>query len=375
MEIAIYEIIHLDWIIPIARLLEDDNYNVTFYVSSGFEHTLKKALPQSYHKYTWVHVQPEASVLSFYKSFSQVFSKPTWDIILLNSVDSRHLFIYFSLLKNKKTKILLNVHDVNNFFKPQISFQYRKILRKIGKRLLNKIIDGFVVNANEMKKYIEDQALTKKPVYWIPPVIFESSTLENNLESGFTVVIPGTVDKRRRDYDLILSIIREFWNDGIHSIRFIIAGQPAGAYGNNLIETFHQLADQGFPIVYFTDEIPELQFQKLVASATVILSPLQSQTAIHDNITEAYGTTKGSGNVYDAIRHAKPMIIPASIQKVKAIESSCITYSSGSDLKKLLLQLATDQTRLLNLQTKAIENSLKFTKEKTKEKFNKALQL
>ena len=371
MRILIYEIVHLDWVIPYAKLLADENYRVTFYVASSFEKDLKEALGETFFKYTWIYERPAISNYTFHQSFNKVLSKSLWDFIILNTVDSRHLLIYFLLKKVSNTKVLLNVHAINNFFKPTINLNIRINIRTIGKKLLKRKIDGYIVNAYEMKMYLEKNCLTEKPVFWLPPVIYNPLPApQQSTNSTFTILIPGTIDVRRRNYDLVLTIMHEYQLEGQNPIKFIFAGKPHDIYGSEIIAKCKELAVMGFDIVYFEEEIPEVLFQKLVSEADVILSPLKSQISIHDNIEETYGITQGSGNIYDAIRHAKPFILPFLVQKVEAIKSSCLTYQTKTELKEVLNMLFLNKQKLSYYHQNAVENSLGFTKEKIKERLS-----
>jgi hypothetical protein len=99
---------------------------------------------------------------------------------------------------------------------------------------------------------------------------------------------------------------------------------------------------------------------------------LVSTTTIHDNIPEVYGESKGSGNVYDAIRHAKPLVVPLKVTVPKGIESSCIKYESKDNLVQQLLKILTGNAILSEYRQKAERNSQNFSKERIKSMFKAA---
>jgi|GEM_PF-4058574 len=366
--VFVYEVVHLDWIIPLAHFMDAAEYKVTFYTSESFESDLRESLQDLYHRFTWIYDKPETGNRAFYQKFNHAISGSAYDIILLNSVDSKHLLLYTILAGKKRSKIVFNVHDVNNFFQAKFGINLRKNIRTIGKKLLHTLIDAFIVNADEMRQYISETNLTTKPVFWLPPVIC-TPRIQTRRQEPFTIVVPGSIDWKRRDYDALLLLLNSLSDALANRIKLIIAGRPVGDYGRMIISQCSQLQAKGFAIEYFDEEIPEVKFQSIISQSDVILSPLQRETAIHDNISEKYGMTKGSGNVYDAIRHAKPLILPDHVQVYGAISSSCIKYNGIEHLKEIIQLMLENQDYYNEYQSEAYKNALLFQEKEMKQRF------
>lgn len=372
MKIAIYETVHLDWIIPYAELLAEEDISVSFITSAIFKRDLESILAQKNLRYTWHFLDPNERYDEFYQKIYAVLKNDHYDLVILNSIDSRLLILFVILMIAKPGRIWVNLHDINNFFKIKPSLNIRTNIRSIGKNLLMLLTDGYIVNAESMKGYMIKNHLTKKPIYWVQPVYYKPSLPVQEPFSNNTIVIPGSIDQRRRDYDLVLEVIQKMLNYKM-AVKWILAGKPVEDYGVKIIGKAKELKRQGADISFYKEVIPENQFQQIISSSSLILSPLVSATTIHDNIVEVYGESKGSGNVYDAIRHGKPLIVPFTVTVPKEIVSSCIKYESKDNLVEQLLRILTDNAILSEYRQKAERNSQNFSKERVKSMFKAAL--
>lgn len=368
MKIAIYETVHLDWVIPYAELMAQEDVTVSFITSLMFKDDLENILAEKNPRFTWHFLDPASGFIAFSKKLHSIFKSNDFDLLVLNSADSRLLILFMVLRLNKPKKILINLHDINNFFKIKLSLSFKKNIRSMGKKSLMLLTDGYIVNAETMKRYILKNKLTPKPVYWLQPVYYNGSFSNKKAISDKKIVVPGSIDPRRRDYYLVLDMIHEMLRNHVQ-VSWVLAGRPVYDYGFKIINKAKELNTKGADITFFTEDVPENQFQQIIAASTLILSPLVSSSAIHDNIAEIYGESKGSGNIYDAIRHAKPLIVPAAVKVPEQITSSCITYQSKDDLAKQLFTVLTDDSILKDYQQKAEKNVQFFSKEKIKDMF------
>lgn len=371
MKIAIYETVHLDWIIPYAELLAEEDMSVSFMTSAMFKNDLENILAQKNPRYTWHFLDPNDPYNEFSKKIYSVLKSNHYDLVILNSIDSRLLILFMILMLSKPGRILVNLHDINNFFKIKPSLSIRTNIRSFGKKLLMLLTDGYIVNAETMKGYMIKNKLTQKPIYWLQPVYYKPALPGKKSTLANTIVIPGSIDQRRRDYHLVLEVIQEMLDCQV-PIKWILAGRPVENYGLEIIEKAKELNTHGADISFYEAVIPESEFQQIIEACSLILSPLVSWTTIHDDILEVYGQSKGSGNVYDAIRHAKPLIVPSTVTVPKEIVSSCIKYQSRNNLIEQLLKILTDGTIFSDYKQKAERNSQNFSKERIKNMFKAA---
>lgn len=367
MKIAIYETVHLDWVIPLCELFSLRSDKVSFFTNILFEQDIKEALKEKYKLFKWVYIDTNTPSLPYFKQVSKFFNSDHYHCIILNSVDCKHLLIFAAIFHKAKCKVLMNIHDVNNFFNASYSFNLRTCIRKAGKDLLHLKADGFIVNAKAMKDYITLKKLTKKPVFWLPPVI-SAAKINTLATSVITVTIPGSIDEKRRDYKTALKIFQKIHQLLPGAVSLVLAGRPVGTYGNHILDTAKNMIEHGMSIKYSHTEIEETEFQSLIAASDVLLSPLQLTTSIHDNIKEQYGTSKVSGNIYDAIRHGKPLIVPAALVVPEEVKTSCLFYTSEENLFQLIKTLIANKELLQRLMSEALNNSRQFSATQVSEK-------
>ncbi|MDQ3277426.1 MAG: hypothetical protein M3Q06_03815 [Bacteroidota bacterium] len=224
-----------------------------------------------------------------------------------------------------------------------------------------------------MKRYIERNAFTKKPVFWLPHVITRAQPPVDN-SANLVLTIPGAIDHKRRDYLFALDVFETLHS--LHpSTRLILAGRPVGEYGNTILSKCKGLQQEGKSILFFNHEIKETTFQSLLSESTFLFSPLQVSTTIHDDIPEQYGVSKYSGNIYDAIRHGKILLVPATLSVPKEMESSTVFYHAKEHFITRLLELVSDKEKLFQLQNEAYQNAMNFTKADYAHRFNALLHL
>lgn len=294
------------------------------------------------------------------------------DVLILNSVDSKHILWYGAARALPGLKIIFNVHDANNLFKSTFRWSIKPAFRHVGKKWLIRQTDGFIVNTEPMKQYLE-KGLTVKPVWWIPPVVFDGNREQAIDSSPVKIIIPGSIDHRRRAYDEVLSIYNSLRNEMESVPELILAGQPYGDYGKRIIEQVRKINLEGGNIIYYEKEIPEPEFEKLFITAQLIWSPLVIQTSILDNIPEIYGETKNSGNTHDAIRFARPMMIPAGLKTAKELNSSLIIYTDRTQCINQIKRFVADKSWRDSLGEQALKNALCFTADKVRKQFDRML--
>lgn len=369
MKVAIYELIHFECIFPYIDLMQELNAEVTFIVSLSFAKELSNNFSFNNNKFKWHFIDNDSSLVLFQKELSSILRKDKYDLFILNSLDSRHIILYYLLKKFNPKKILLTLHDINNFFTASFGVKIKKNIRTLGKKLLHNLIDGFLVNTFLMKQYIEENKFTRKNVYHLPLVLYKSQFSENRNKISF--VIPGSIDERRRNYDFLLNALEEISNK---NVEFTFAGGPVGKYGNEIINRINKLLTRGFKIIYFKEEVSEKEFQEIINNASALISPLVHTTAIHDNINEVYSVSKTSGNINDAIRNAKPLLLPIYINVPAEIKSSCIFYTSEIELVHILNNLINDKKVLNYYNSEAISNASNFSKENIFKLFSNILK-
>ncbi len=147
------------------------------------------------------------------------------------------------------------------------------------------------------------------------------------------------------------------------SIRGAIAEHSA-----DLLEQCRQISNKYKGFTYYElPEVPYEEFDKQMRAAHFIWVPSTVNTIIADNIEETYGQSKSSGNMFDSIRYAKLLLVPASLVIDKEQEDAAIVYKDLEELISILSNL--QQSGNYAIWTgKALDVARKYSVSKLQEK-------
>ncbi|HEX3006732.1 MAG TPA: hypothetical protein VHO90_03855, partial [Bacteroidales bacterium] len=162
----------------------------------------------------------------YLKSIAKI-NKTKCDILFFNTLQSDWVLNFLFLLFVKKSKnIVLTIHNLNSFFIPRKQNGLRSFVReRIKLRAIKKC--NFNVYSAAMKAYLL-ALVPQAKISMLPYQIYLPSDQASNIDGSksFHVVIPGSVDLRRRDYTIVLQTIRALSH--LKHIRFVLLGAPSG---------------------------------------------------------------------------------------------------------------------------------------------------
>lgn len=236
----------------------------------------------------------------------QQLSTNNYQLIIIGTVH-RYFNVFEKIAEKFNTSIIchnLNFVKVSNFnllssvFKEDV--QYRlKLLLKEG--LLRKS----EVYQKAKNLLVLDENLTKENYSNLP--LFYTKFFEKPDNETFTIVIPGAVSQKRRNYDHVFANLSYF----IKSAKIIFLGKAQGKELEE-IKNFDSSASLRIPnvsIKYFTEKVPQNVFDDYMQKADILWCPIQQETEFFSQ-KEIYGFTKMSGNIGDAIKFGKLAIFP-----------------------------------------------------------------
>jgi len=253
---------------------------------------------------------------------------------------------------NPKCPTVLTLHNLNAWHTKRL------ILRKnllhsldsyIASRYLQSILEKIttinVVNPTLVSA--ANEYFPNKNIISIPfSISINSPKISVNKKIRFTV--PGTVDRRRRDYETLLDAFEPLY-DYYQTFELVFLGKT--------YDTF----DQPF-ITSFDERVPEKTYNEYLQSSDFIICPIVPETHTINTTTEYYGITK-SPNIFDAIKYRKPLIVPDSISIPANIISNTLTYSDSLSLFNIINQFFTEPQKMKEIKEEAISATERFKKE------------
>ena len=262
----------------------------------------------------------------------QQLSTDNYQLIIIGTVH-RNFNVFEKIAEKFNTSIIchnLNFVKASNFnllssiFKED--FKYRlKLLLKEG--LLRKSY----VYKKAKNLLVLDENLAKENYNNLP--IFYTKFFDKPDNETFTIVIPGAVSQKRRNYDKIIKELknlelnfdnyefrrnekfventlseRESSVGTTQNLEIIFLGK---AQGNELeiLQNFEQNKPENISIKYFTEKVPQNIFNDYMQKANILWCPIQQETEFFSQ-KEIYGITKMSGNIGDAVKFGKSAVFP-----------------------------------------------------------------
>ena len=244
----------------------------------------------------------------------QQLSTNNYQLVIIGTVH-RYFNVFEKVAEQFNTSIIchnLNFVKVSNFdlltsiFKEE--FQYRlKLLLKEGLLRKSKVYEKaknlLVLDQTLKCNVILNEAQRNEKSFTFLP-IFYTNFSENSENETYTIVIPGAVSQKRRDYERVLKSIIKFH----FPFEIIFLGKASGKE-LEMLQDFEQSKPENIFIKYFTEKVPQDVFDDYMQKADVLWCPIQQETEFFSQ-KEIYGVTKMSGNIGDAIKFGKLAVFP-----------------------------------------------------------------
>ena len=340
---------HAEIALNFMELMNDSKvFSVDYYFSEKilrfFGYTQNDKLPENIKKAT-----PENLI--------QQLSTDNYQLIIIGTVH-RNFNVFEKIAEKFNTSIIchnLNFVKASNFnllisiFKEDFKYRLKLLLK-----------EGLLRKSNVYQKaknlLFLDENLTKEKYSNLP--LFYTKFFDKPDNETFTIVIPGAVSQKRRDYDKVIKELKKVeLNDDVNEFRrnetFVEnnlqeKGSSVGttqnleiiflgkAQGNELeiLQNFEQNKPENISIKYFTEKVPQNIFDDYMQKANILWCPIQQETEFFSQ-KEIYGVTKMSGNIGDAIKFGKLAIFPENYpSKYAFIISEKVSLEDALFVKK-----------------------------------------
>ena len=297
---------HAEIALNFMELMNDSAaFSVDYYFSEKilrfFGYTQNDKLPENIKKAT-----PENLI--------QQLSTDNYQLIIIGTVH-RYFNVFEKVAEKFNTSIIchnlnfvkaLNFDLLTSIFKED--FQYRlKLLLKEGLLRKSKVYEkakNLLVLDQGFENFVRKPLVYAQPDKYKFLPIFYTKFLEKPNNPIFTIVIPGAVSQKRRDYEGILKSIIIFH----FPLEIIFLGKASGKE-LEMLQDFEQSKPENISIKYFTEKVPQYVFDDYMQKADVLWCPIQQETEFFSQ-KEIYGFTKMSGNIGDAVKFGKLAVFP-----------------------------------------------------------------
>jgi hypothetical protein len=323
---------------------------------------------EAVNRFQWEILDNSGSKWRYFRQLYRSAKKHQLDLFYLNTISNNHIFYAWVIGLLRIPRVVITIHDINCFFKSRWSVNARPLTHHIGKKAIIKRVKEFNVVADTMIDYLRETTHGKKQVHNIPGAVFERGQTTLSLTSPLHLVVPGSLDKKRRDYNQVFDLLQAAETRQLR-LHITLLGGYADEYGKGIVQRAAALKTSYATVtVYDTPLVLQDEFDRQLDNAHFIFIPSVVNTAICFDIPETYGLTKSSGNIFDVIKHARPFISPQSLRIPVTLESSCFRYSSIEQLTDFLAGLVQSKNDYGQWQLQALVNSQEYTIAKVRER-------
>ena len=319
MNIGIYDTEHFETASTLIRILETQGHVIKLMGPPGLINEIRDE-----------RLSADISVLKpsplNFITISKICKREKVEVLILNTVSYHHILI--ASLKNllPGVKIILTVHDTVEFIKPAPSKNLKESIRALGKKALKKRADAYLVLLSSMK---DELSKLKKPVYVLPGRLHKFPGLRST--SLLKLVIPGSVDHKRRDYTQVRPLLQLLKEAGL-KINIEFLGAPCSKKDAAFIREIKLEQTPLLTITSYDSHIESRHYDHSLSEATILWAPLLKVF----NGSEVYGKTKASGAFFDAVALGKPLLIPGYVNPSPEIKDLVIRYNTVEELYEFI---------------------------------------
>ncbi|RLF27778.1 MAG: hypothetical protein DRN05_05185 [Thermoplasmata archaeon] len=386
IEIGILEIQrHIPILYTFSKICKTKNTNITIFTTKKLFQRLEAYLEnKKQHYFDLVLKNKWESNYSYLRRVQQICNQKI-DLLFVNTIHETTLDLINYLGFNPKSKKILTIHHANAWFKPHLVLNIKNMIRTIDTNLSSALISKFILPKFDainviyppLKDYIKKTGYNRE-IFTLPTSIYENNS-SGSLHKKTTyygdkklcIVIPGLIQRHRKNLDGIPMVFEKLFRRYDKKLELHILGMPIGRYGKKIQEEFKKIREKGHSITLYKHFIPDKIFDETLMKSDIILAPIRIKTRADNEITETYGITVGSGIVYNAVRYARPIIVPAEFNMISELKTSTLTYNSLEELTHILEDLITNPQKLKLLKEEALKNSKKFSLQKMQQYFEK----
>lgn len=361
MKTGIFEMEHFEGAYPVIQLFDVPANQLVIFTDAYTHERFADLFKDQMHRFEWEVLDKSRGKWQFFRQLYKAAKKHKLDLFYLNTISNNHFFYAWVLGLLRIPRVVITVHDINCLFKSSWSTKLRALFHHIGKKALIKQVKEFNVVSDTMVEYLRQTTNAQKQIHNIPGAVFESEQHTLTIGNHIHLVVPGSIDKKRRDYHQVFALLKAAEEKQL-PLHVTLLGGYIDEYGTAIIKQAKELALQHARIsVYDTRLVHQDEFDKQLNAAHFVFIPSVIDTAICFAIPEVYGLTKSSGNMFDVVKHARPFITPQALRISTTLQNSCFQYTSFEQLISFLQEMMLHKERYANWQQRALANSKEYT--------------
>ncbi|ULQ57543.1 hypothetical protein KJS94_04930 [Flavihumibacter rivuli] len=361
MQIAIYDTEHFEVTYGFIRLWDKPGNAITIFTTFHCYEVLKEMLGNDHHKFRWQVRREGQGYAEFIEGFGRFLQQQTTALVIYTTISNNHILHAKLVRQNRQCRFVLVVHALNALFHMPFRMNLRHMVRKWGQHQLMKAIRELALLEPALSGPLVDQLKTHYRLHYLPGAVYEPDNHIPPSPGPLRLVVAGSIDKERRDYEEVFALIDQAEASQL-PLELVLVGQPVGDYGKRIMERANAWQGKLCKLKTMGDSfVPFSQFRVELENADFFFLPVCTNSLAYDHTPEVYGQTKSTGNIFDAIRFAKPIIYPSRLTVHASMQDSGIRYSNIPDLVNRLAELVREPGLMVPFREAARYNSDQYT--------------
>lgn len=361
MNVTIFETGHIEAVYPVIQLFNCNHNSITVFCYAGTDVALQQLLGTAAGKIKWIVKKETQSPRNFIFTMYRHLQKNPADILYLNTVTDNFIFYALLVKWGAAARKIVTLHHLNLYRHTKKKYLLRRWVRHIGKKLLISYTSELNVLSGTLLP-LAHKLFPGKTIHNIPGVIFEGNAPTVNFETPIKLVVPGAIEAKRRNYLQVIELAEAAGKNGI-PLHITLCGPVKDAYSAAIITACKKLQSSLVRFSFFETAtlIPQETFDATIANSHFIFSPLVATAITDDDVEEQYGVSIASGNISDAVKHARPLIVPAALLLDPPMQTAAIRYNTIHDIVQLLQSLYQQRLLYNKLQQKSLTAAQQYT--------------
>jgi hypothetical protein len=242
----------------------------------------------------------------------------------------------------------MTLHSINTY-RNYAYASLKDISESVAKPILHRRVEAYRVLSPGMTEYYKKK-FKKSNVFFIPGNFTKPKGPDpvQRKDDIFRIIIPGTVEKVRRDYDFVGIFFSQHLASltQILKVELTLAGNSSSPYGQAIVSQLIKLTENNrFSVKYFQGILDQSIYETLYQNADIVLAPLIINRNYSKNRKEITSLSHSPGLFTDQLYLGKPAITPSGLVQTK-IQAYNWIYSNSEELFNIFYMLMTDKSKL-----------------------------
>jgi hypothetical protein len=373
MHVGIFDTEHFETVYPLLKLFQQPGNRITVFTNEPMAKVLSGMLNGQKDEVNFIiQAANEGHAQFAFRMHKTIRSQPL-DMLWYSTINHNFLFHALLLYRHKRMRSVLTVHAINSLFSFPSGVDPVQLIKQFGKKRFLQRIQAFNILEGGLLKLLLQKTGGKKQVFQVPGVIYEGVELPLAIADKMILVVPGAIDKGRRNYQEIFGLL-SIAEAAKLPLTIVLLGTAFEAYGAGILKQASAYTGVYTAVQYFDSNFIEPPvFDAWLQAAHFIFLPSVITSLAYAGVAETYGLSKTSGGFFDTIKAAKPFIYPADLQVPAGLKNSGFKYQQLPQIVDFLQTVLSNKNIYNHYAAQAIENSLPYTVEQLRIKHQAAL--